>query len=472
MDPGPFPASRSWLLPALAALGVALVLVLAAALNAQRSLAALNEMADTRGRARAANLYAEHTLSLFKDVESGMRGYLLTGHDSHLEPYRAARTALPASYAALRAAVGEVRVDDFDWAALDGELARRLDIAERLVAQRRQRGRDGAAEQALLMEGKASMDAIRGYFAELDAGIGRRLAELDAAVERLRAEAYRSDWLTAGVAVALVLLATALLLRERQLRIRLADELQVINRTLDARVRERTAELSAARDRIAGFAGELERGIEAERRRLSREVHDQIGQVFSAIRMIVRGLPANALPADQAEVLEQAVDMGVATARRIAGELRPPLLDDLGLPAAVTHFAERLFAPAGIDCEVALAGGEALGEAESLAVFRILQEACSNILRHAGARRVAIRGGVDGNAYRIEVDDDGGGLGAAPARAGALGIVGMQERAALLGGTVRVEAAPGGGVRVGIAMPLPSPRVAGQNAGHDEAPAP
>lgn len=338
--------------------------------------------------------------------------------------------------------------------------------------QRRQGGRDGAAEQALLAEGKASMDAIRSRFAELDAGIGRRLAELDAAVERLRAEAYRSDWLTAGVAVALVLLATGLLLRERQLRIRLADELQVINRTLDARVRVRTAELSAARDRIAGFAGELERGVEAERRRLSREVHDQIGQVFSAIRMIVRGLPANALPADQAAVLEQAIDMGVATARRIAGELRPPLLDDLGLPAAVAHLAERLFAPAGIDCEVALAGGEALGETESLAVFRILQEACSNILRHAGARRVAIRGGADGGVYRIEVVDDGCGPGAAPARAGALGIVGMQERAALLGGTVRVEAAPGGGVRVGIAMPLPLPRAARQNVGHDEDPAP
>lgn len=446
--------SPARLVPALAALLLALLLVVGSALHAQRTVAELSDMTAARARTWALLLDAERALSLFKDVETGSRGFVLTGDERYLDPYLAARAALPERYAALRAAAGETWAADLDWPGLDAAVEQRLQLAARLVDSRRQQGREALDDPALLAGGKASMDVVRARIGEIEARVAARLAEIDAALAVLRAESRRAGGLAAVLVVALVLVATAVLLRERQLRIRLETALRDSNRTLDARVQARTAELAAARDRIAGFAAELERSIEGERQRLSREVHDQIGQVFTAIRMILRGLPAGSLPADQAAVLEQAVDMGVTTARRIAAELRPPLLDDLGLQAALAHLAERLFGPAGIDCEVTLAGSEVLNLAQSLAIYRIVQEACSNVLRHAAARRLVIQGEAAGETYRIVVCDDGRGLPDGTPRPGGLGILGMQERAALLGGRVRVERATGGGVSVCIEMPL------------------
>jgi signal transduction histidine kinase len=148
--------------------------------------------------------------------------------------------------------------------------------------------------------------------------------------------------------------------------------------------------IDEARQRIASFAATQDRAIEQERRRVAREVHDQLGQVFTAIKLIVQSVPHKAFPPDQEAALHQALEMGITSARRITAELRPPLLDDLGLAAALDHFAREIARTGELTCAVDILDQDRLCGPQALALFRIVQEATNNVLKHAGATRIAI----------------------------------------------------------------------------------
>lgn len=251
---------------------------------------------------------------------------------------------------------------------------------------------------------------------------------------------------------------------------RALTEVEEYGRLLEQRVDERTRELQSAKERISRFADQLERGVEGERQRISREVHDQIGAVLTGIKMIFRGLPEGVLPREQEHTLIEALDQGVATARRIASELRPPLIDDLGLQAAVEQLLESSFRGNGIVHAVRLDNANRLNERQALAAYRIIQEASTNVLRHARASHFAVTGRLEDNSrYGITIMDDGIGMSAPAARPGALGVTGMRERAELLGGTLSIGNAPqGGGVILTLQIPLSRPD--GEASHEDPAP--
>jgi signal transduction histidine kinase len=233
-----------------------------------------------------------------------------------------------------------------------------------------------------------------------------------------------------------------------------AAALRDSNQVLEQKVAARTTELAEARNRISAFAAAQEARIEQERRRLAREVHDQLGQVFTAIKMIVQSIPRGALPAEQQQALGHALEVGIASARKIAGELRPPLLDDFGLAAALGHVAKETLAPLNVAFEVDVSADDRLGPAQALALFRIAQEAVTNALRHAKAGRIRFIGHRDGDRYVLAVEDDGQGFDPEQVRRGAMGIASMSERASLFGGAVRVTAANGQGTRIEATLPL------------------
>ncbi len=201
---------------------------------------------------------------------------------------------------------------------------------------------------------------------------------------------------------------------------------------------------------------------EDERRRLSRELHDETAQLFSAVKMELALLRDAAEPGVAAR-LERSlalVDAGIRSIRRVTHDLRPTLLDDLGLLPAlrslVTDFAERSGTPVEL---VAPQNLPPLAEDAELAVFRALQEALANVARHAGARavRVTIRAEERG-AITLEVRDDGRGLppGSEPQTfesTGHMGLVGMRERIAALGGRVDLESRPGNGLTLCVYLP-------------------
>lgn len=225
------------------------------------------------------------------------------------------------------------------------------------------------------------------------------------------------------------------------------DKLPIVE--IDA-VRQRIA---ADSQRIASFASAQDKAIEQERRRVAREVHDQMGQVFTAIRLIVQSIPRDALPADQETALQRALDMGIASARRITAELRPPLLDDFGLAAALDQYSKEVSQAGTLACTTSV-DDEGLSDAQALGLFRIAQEAVTNVLRHARATRIDITGRCQDASYRLYIEDDGAGFDPELVRAGAMGLTNMRERARLMGGNCGIARRPEGGTRIEVSLPL------------------
>lgn len=446
---------RIW--PTVTLLAVAFALVLLAIGEAQRTLVEVTALTAERAQARTGRLHLEQALSLFKDMETGARGFALTGEDRFLDPYREAKAALPSARARLVQTIDGALPAGMSWPALDVAMQARFDLLEQLIAGRRAQGAAVAADAALLDAGKGAMDRLRENFAAIDALQAQRILRLEQRVVAARAQAGTRAALAVGLALALIVAALGLLWRERRLRLALEARLCATNAALDAQVAERTAALAEAHDRLARFAVGQERAVEAERRRLAREVHDQIGQIFSAIQVLLAAAPPQALPPVQRQALAQALDAGIETTRRITAELRPPLLDDLGLAAALTHLAEAFSRRSGVACRVALDGAERLDADRALALYRIAQAALGNVERHAAARQVLVEGRPAGADFWLTIVDDGRGLGDAPPRPDALGLAGMKERAGLLGGSCRIFSPPPGGTIVEVSLPLLPP---------------
>jgi signal transduction histidine kinase len=202
---------------------------------------------------------------------------------------------------------------------------------------------------------------------------------------------------------------------------------------------------------------------EDERKRIARELHDDTTQKLAVLVMGVeraaQALRQEGRPVPLDEVKQLAVS-ALDEVHRLIRDLRPSVLDDLGLYSAVRWYAENTLSPHGIAvrCEV----GEVeptLPAAWDIALFRICQEAVNNVARHAQAESVLIQLGVERHELRIEIEDDGQGFDGAGPRVETdrphWGLIGIHERAELLGGTARIDSAPGRGTRVEIRVPLP-----------------
>jgi signal transduction histidine kinase len=226
------------------------------------------------------------------------------------------------------------------------------------------------------------------------------------------------------------------------------------NADLDRRLAARTSELER-------LAARMIHQHEDERRRLSRELHDETAQVFSAVKLEM-GLAREAAGTDLQPRLDRAlhlIDAGIRSIRSLTNDLRPSLLDELGLLPALRALVRdrdaRRDLAIGFDAPAAL---PALSREAELAIFRTLQEALVNVIRHANASRVDARLTVRDGQVELEVTDDGAGLPAGARleqfeRDGHMGLAGMRERILSLGGTVVVGTAPTGGVRLVARIP-------------------
>lgn len=446
----PFEVKPSFLL-----LFFAILIVIISATDAQISFNRMIAMTDARAKARSSRLDLEHVLSLFKDLETGSRGFVMTGLEEYLEPYAMAKEQLPSAYSHLK---NQFKSDQlpagFTWNELDGLVEHRFEISQRMVEKRLELGAGVFQEVALFNEGKKTMDKIRGKFSQLDLFQDSRINNLNDSVHKLRTQAETFSWIAAGITALMVGLALFLLVHERKARTKLEWELLESNQRLEVKVSERTKDLSEAKARISEFALVQENAIEEERRRLAREVHDQIGQIFTAIKLIIGSVQENALPEGQYKVLQSALESGISSTRKITAELRPPLLDDLGLEAALDSYIGQFASSAGYQYEVEIKDVDKLTETQALTIFRITQEAISNIIKYARAANVVINGlAVDG-FYEFKISDDGDGFEFDSRRPGALGLIAMQERANLLNGDCKIESRLTQGTTVTIHLPL------------------
>ena len=214
------------------------------------------------------------------------------------------------------------------------------------------------------------------------------------------------------------------------------------------------------RRRMREMARRAQSAMEEERKRISLELHDETAQTLAALLLRLRVARTAREPELRDTLLEETrteISRALEGIRRYAQGLRPPALDMLGLAQAIEGHARELAQLSGLAIEVAAepVRGALSYEAE-LAVYRIVQEALSNAVRHAGAARVMIRLSREGEVVRAEVEDDGRGFDPErpePSASGGLGLFGMRERAAYVGGTVHVDSRPGRGTRVLVEIP-------------------
>jgi PAS domain S-box-containing protein len=203
---------------------------------------------------------------------------------------------------------------------------------------------------------------------------------------------------------------------------------------------------------------------EEERRRIARELHDELGQRLMALKLELSAQQGQAVGIDGSQRNQAMLDMlddTVASVRRIAMGLRPPMLDDLGLEAAIEWLVSEFRQHNGIRVDLALKPLQAAVPPDvAIAIYRILQEALTNIARHASAHKVRIAFAQSGQGWRLTVEDDGVGFpqAGAPVPRGSFGLIGMRERVLTLGGTLTTKNVAGGGARLELRIPL---RVAG-----------
>lgn len=230
---------------------------------------------------------------------------------------------------------------------------------------------------------------------------------------------------------------------------------------------EKKAELQLRNtlDEVRHLSSHLQTVREEERRSIAREVHDELGHALTAVKMDIAWL-VKQIPDDDGELssrgseLTGLVDQTVSSMRRIVSRLRPPVLDDLGLDAALEWLVSDFQRYSGVEADISISGmADRLRGEKASCIFRIVQEALTNVSRHAGANRVSIRGSREDDSYHLVVQDNGKGFELdGEAQPSGFGLLGIAERVRELEGDLEMDTEPGKGTTLMITLPLAAVR--------------
>jgi PAS domain S-box-containing protein len=250
-----------------------------------------------------------------------------------------------------------------------------------------------------------------------------------------------------------------------------------VNAELRTEIAEREkveGQLRASLDQLRALAARLLSVREEERTHIAREIHDELGQACTAIKMDLALVSRKATKKQvrlraKAESATQLVDKMIVTLRRIASELRPGTLDDLGLTAALEWQAHEFESHTGIRCRVTFSEEHiAIGSEQSTAIFRIFQESLTNVARHAQATLVEAHLQKEADHLILQVRDNGIGFDPEAAKnRKSLGLVGMNERALAINGNLKIEGVPGTGTTMTLRIPMSLTHMRNRNESSD-----
>ena len=392
-------------------------------------------------------------IALLTDAESGQRGYLLTGDSSYLQPFTEAVATVGAALDQVREAYGG-RADsaEFQQEELRTLTGKKLGELEETLALFKTRGAGPAVKVVRTDEGKRIMDEISSIVGTMRVAEAR---ELSAATVQWQSDFRLSRWVSAAGVIlnlGLVLLATRLVYGDMRRRALQATSLRDQKQDLEQQVDERTRELTALSTHLQGIS-------EQEKYALSRELHDELGGLLVAARMDLSWLQQRLPTTDPAieqrfRRIHESLSAGVDLKRRVVEELRPTLLDNMGLFAALRWQFKETCRRAGLNCTETIPESELKFNPDAaIGVFRIAQEALTNILKHAEAKSAALVIGIEGNTFSLRVSDDGKGIPAMRLQnITSHGLASMRHRIAALGGTWEVRSPSSGGGTVVIAL--------------------
>lgn len=427
-----------------------LAVVAAMTVNEAAFQTAEKKMASVRAR-NLARQEAIQLRALLVDCETAVRGYLLTGRDEYLQPKIDASADVEQVLQRLRSAY-----DTPEWKLIVTDLERQtremLDLIDEKVRMY-QSGRHDAW-RALLMSNlaKERMDAVRVATVKVDEHEVELLALERPLITRALAFGRYGIHLLALLSLGWWLYY---LRRNEESQRALRLKAQVANTErdlLDKQVRQRTLELSE-------LARHLTQVREDERSHLARELHDELGALLSAAKLDVARIRRMATQSAQVEINERLlhmgalIDEGIALKRRIIEDLRPSSLSNLGLVPALEILTREFSERSGlaihtecseVDCD----------ERAQLAIYRLVQEALTNVHKHARAKNVWVQMGLQPEGITCSVRDDGQGFQPQPQSFGHHGLLGMRYRMESLGGVLSVTSTPGQGTEVRAQLPL------------------
>lgn len=242
-------------------------------------------------------------------------------------------------------------------------------------------------------------------------------------------------------------------------RKRSEQALQAAHAALERRVAERTAELSSAHDALRRLSSHLQSVRETERAHIARDIHDDLGASLTALQLdlawLRRQLGEQVTLSSHVDRMLDVATTAMGAVRRILNDLRPGVLDHLGLWAAIESLLQDVQLRSGLRCRLDCGPGVErcrLGREAEIAIYRIVQEALTNVQRHAAASEVELKVRALGRSLQLDLHDDGRGM-RLPALSTSFGLLGMRERAHALGGQLEIASQPGAGTMVSLRLP-------------------
>ncbi|HVN34741.1 MAG TPA: CHASE3 domain-containing protein [Casimicrobiaceae bacterium] len=395
-------------------------------------------------------------LALIVDAETGQRGYLITGKEEYLQPYQAALPKIGDAFHRLRELLvlhGTPEQRDA-LGKLNELFGKKLLELEAMIALYKKDGPDAA--QALINTGigRRTMDEIR---ATVDQMLSTHRRQIDDATRRWSGDiafARLGMEIMTAFTVALLLVVWLLARRDAQQREERRRSMQQDQDRLEALVQDRTADLSE-------LSNYLQVVREDEKSKLARDIHDELGGVLVSAKMDVAWVEKRIKGRDPEATVKleralQALDDGVQIKRRIIEDLRPTLLDNLGLAAAIDWQVNDFCNRAGLKCTLVLPADDAqLAPRVSIALYRILQEALTNIGKYARAKNVRVELSQTSDNVALLIEDDGVGIpDGAQKNKLSHGISGMRQRVRALQGEFSIGRPPEGGTRIEVNIPL------------------
>ncbi len=394
------------------------------------------------------------------DAETGQRGFLITGDAAYLLPYRQAQQRIAGDLDGLQALVGDNAVQASQLGTIRRLVQEEFQQIEATLEARRTGGYEAAQEIVMTHAGKLTMDTLR---AALDGMVSEesrvrtdRIGGLASHQRAIRLGFFAE----ASLNLLLVTLGALFLWGDLRRHRRERQALQARGATLEAQVRERTAQLTE----LSRFQENVR---EDEKKRVARELHDELGGTLTAakidLQLISDRLKNDAAIAPRLARISAALDDAIAVKRRIIEDLRPTLLDNLGICAALRWQCDEFAKRTGCACHATCPDGDEQPTPEqSVALYRIVQEALTNIAKYAHAKKVEVDLVRDDMLWRLQVRDDG--VGMDPAKQHhptSHGLISIRERVHGLGGEVLVDGRPGSGTAIVVTLPVLEPQPAG-----------